>query len=152
MLTKYKVLEAACTHFDGDGTGRIHLNQLSEALDSFKLGVPMQKAMTLAQKHAGSDGKVRYASYVRDLHGHERYDGSHSTVHGSHGLHHHAHHASKPNDEVSHYQMSHELLRKYPREHPGRSAAAAAAAAVDHSLNRAYVHSDRPKIHELLAT
>lgn len=47
-------------------------------------------------------------------------------------------------------QRIYEALRKLPREHPGRSAAAAAAAAVDHSLNPSFVPSDRPKIHELL--
>ena len=130
----------------------VTLGALGETLASFKLGIPTERAMRLAQIHASGDGNVHYATYVRDLHAATRYDGSHESHHsGEYGWHHHAHHHSRGDEGDGAYHMSHELLKRFPREHPGRSAAAAAAAAVDHSLNPSFVPSDRPKIHELLS-
>ena len=73
----------------------------------------------------------------------------------AHGHHEHAYHHARPVDRESgepFYHMPLDLMhgRDRPREHPARSAAAAAYAAVDHTRNPAFEPSSIPRIHELL--
>lgn len=80
-----------------------------------------------------------------------------------HGYHEHAYHHMRPIDKELDpeepwmqgvYRMPLDLMhgKNRPREHPARSAAAAAMAAVDHTRNPAYVPSAIPRIHELYAS
>jgi hypothetical protein len=158
---KFQVLQTALGHFDASSTGTIAHAELSQAIESFKLGLPHDRVLRIAAKHTTADGRVRYAPFVRSLHANEPYNGQYhlsssketesaTSVHGHHG---HMHHHSQPcvGPLPSHYHMPLDLvLTNRPREHPARSAAAAAAAAVDHSRNPAFVPSSVPKIHEQL--
>lgn len=166
LSPRYRMLKLACEQMDRNRTGQVDAETLVDVVDLFNFAVPPEAVLAVAAHHTTANGRVDYAAFAKELqsrdgHRHPQRQRAKDVRTFAAAR---AAEAVTRNDSKSQFPLQHELshpalqgslevrgLGSPRHHHPGRSKAAAAAAASNPMANPFYVHSDVPKIHEMLA-